>query len=63
MLHEARLVLRRIDLPDFLQPDAEFRRLAIVAEIVLRDQDLAQAAARAFGEQRVFGEQLHAAGE
>jgi hypothetical protein len=56
-------VLRRIDLPEFLEPDAEFRRLAIVRKPVFRDQDLAERSARAFGEQCVLAEQLHAAGE
>ena len=63
MLDQALLVLGGIDLPDFLQPDAEFRRLALGVERVFRDQLLAQAAARAFGEQRVLAEQLHAARE
>ena len=63
MLDQALLVLGGIDLPDFLQPDAEFRRLALGVERVFRDQLLAQAAARAFGEQRVLAEQFHAARE
>ena len=63
MLDQALLVLGGIDLPDFLQPDAEFRRLALGVEREFRDQLLGQAAARAFGEQRVFAEQFHAAGE
>ena len=63
MLDQALLVFGGIDLPDFLQPDAEFRRLAVGVEREFRDQLLGQAAARAFGEQRVFAEQFHAAGE
>ena len=62
MLDQALLVLGGIDLPDFLQADAELRRLALGVEREFRDQLLAQAAARAFGEQRVFAEQFHAAG-
>ena len=61
MLDQALLVLGRIDLPDFLEADAEFRRLAVGVEREFRDQLLGQAAARAFGEQRVFAEQFHAA--
>ena len=63
MLDQALLVFGGIDLPDFLQPDAEFRRLALGVEREFRDQLLAEAAARAFGEQRVFAEQFHAARE
>jgi hypothetical protein len=62
VLNQALLVLGRIDLPDFLQTDAEFRRLAVLVEAEFRDQLLGKAAARAFGKQRVFAEQLHAAG-
>ena len=43
------------DLPELLQPDAEFLRLATAVECEFRDQRLRQAAAGAFGEQRVFG--------
>ena len=63
MLDQTLLVLRGIDLPDFLQADAEFPRLAVGIKCELRNQLLGQAAARAFGKQRVFAEQLHAAGE
>ena len=63
MLDQAFLVFCGIDLPDFLQPDAEFRRLAVGVEREFRDQLLAQAATRAFGEQRVFAHQFHAARE
>ena len=56
MLDQALLVFRRIDLPDFLEPDAEFRRLRVGVEREFRDQLLGQAAARAFGEQRVFAD-------
>src|ERR1700722_15273535 len=61
MLDQALLVLRRIDLPDFLQADAEFRGFALGIKRELRDELLGQAAARAFGEQSVLAAQLHAA--
>lgn len=63
VLHEALLMLGRIDLPDFLEPDAKFRRLTFGVERVFRDQLLGQAAARTFGEQRVLAEQFHATGK
>src|SRR5258708_38160908 len=63
MLDEALLVLRGINLPDFLQADAEFPRLAVGIKRELRNQLLGQAAARAFGKQRVLSAQFHAAGE
>ena len=61
VLDQTFLMLGWIDLPDLLEADAEFRRLAAGVEGEFRDQLLGQAAARAFGEQRVFAEQLHAA--
>src|SRR5258705_2376526 len=61
VLDQTFLMLGWIDLPDLLEPDAEFRRLAAGVEGEFRDQLLGQAAARAFSEQRVFAEQLHAA--
>ena len=63
VLHQAGRVLVRRDLPQLLQPDAEFLRLAIAGELERCDQRLGEDAARAFGEQRVLGAQLHAAGE
>src|SRR3984893_12184349 len=62
MLDQALLVLRRVDLPDFLQSDAEFRRFAAGIERIFRDQLFGEAAAGAFGEQRVFADEFHAAG-
>ncbi len=53
----------RRHLPQLLEADAEFLRLAALVEAETLQQDLAQAAARAFGKQRVLGAQLHAAGE
>src|SRR5450759_3478217 len=51
------------NLPKLLQAEPEFLRLAPVAEAELSDELLAEIAARTFREQRVFGAQLHAAGE
>ena len=53
----------RIDLPQFLEADAEFLRLAPRGKAEFGDQLLAERAARAFGEERVFAAQLHAAGK
>ena len=61
VLHQALAVLLRRDLPELLEAEAEFLRLAALGQAELRDQLLAEIAARAFGEQRVFGAQLHAA--
>src|SRR4051794_38374203 len=56
------MFLRR-NLPQLLEPDAELLRLAILGKTELRDQLLGERAARALGEQRVLGTQLHAARE
>ena len=64
MLHQALAVLLRRDLPELLR--ARCRTSAARGRPTdrnLRDQLLAETAARAFGEQRVFGAQLHAARE
>ncbi|VWC64862.1 hypothetical protein BLA18110_01549 [Burkholderia lata] len=58
--HEARLVLRRIDLPQFLDADPVRLRIRVRVELELRDQLAAEVAAAAFGEQRVLRVQLHA---
>ncbi len=63
MLDQPLLVLGGIDLPNLLQPDAEFRRLAVRVELELVDQLLGEAAAGALGKQRVLADELHAAGE
>src|SRR4051812_40485470 len=63
MLNETFLVSVRRDLPQLLQADAEFLRLAGSGEIKLGDELLAEVAARAFREQRVLRLQLHAARE
>ena len=56
-------MLVRRDLPQLLQADAEFLRLAVLRQAEALDQHLGEAAARALGEQRVLAAQLHAAGE
>ena len=56
------MFLRR-DLPELLQAETEFLRLALVRQTKFRNQLLAEIAARAFGEQSVFGAQFHAARE
>ena len=63
MLHQTLAVLRRRDLPQLFEADTEFLRLTVAAEPEVLDQHLAEAAARALGEQRVFAAQLHAARE
>ena len=63
MLHQALAVFLRRDLPKFFQSEPEFLRIARVGQAETRDQLLAEIAARAFREQRVFGAQLHAARE
>ncbi len=63
VLHQPGLELRRLDLPDLLQADAVFLRLAPVVELEAGDRLLGERAARAFGDQHVFAAQLHAAGE
>src|SRR5258708_4056577 len=63
VLHQAGPVPLGRNLPKLLEADAEFLRLALRIEAEALDQRLGEAAARAFGKQRVFGAQLHAAGE
>ena len=58
--HQAGLGLLRIDLPELLDADRPARGVAAFVELVLRDQLLAEVAARAFREDRVLGMQLHA---
>ncbi len=48
VLHQAGPMPVGRDLPEFFQPDAEFRRLPAVIEPVARDQRLAQIPARSF---------------
>ncbi len=58
--HLARPVLLGLDLPDFLDPDAEFLRPAFSVEPVFRDELLGERTARALRDQHVFAAQLHA---
>src|SRR6516165_1902793 len=51
VLDQAFLMPGRIDLPDFLKADAEFRRLAACVKRESCDQLLGQAATRAFRKQ------------
>src|SRR4051812_17886154 len=63
VLDETPLEIARRDLPDLLQADAEFLRIAPGVEREFGDELLRQRPARALGDQRVFAAQLHAAGE
>src|SRR5262249_22777644 len=63
VLHQSRAMLLGRDLPQLLEAEAELLRLAAVGEAKALQQQLAETAARALGEQRVLGAQLHAAGE
>jgi hypothetical protein len=56
--HQARPVLRRIDLPEFLDPETIVLGSRARGQIVARDQFFAELATRAFGKQRVLGVQL-----
>ena len=60
MHHQARLVFRRVGLPQRLDADTVALRILACIQAVLRDQLAAKLAARAFGEDRVLGEQRHA---
>src|SRR5207244_4631467 len=51
------------DLPELFETDAEFLRLAALAQAEALNDDFAEAAAGAFGEQRVFAAQFHSARE
>src|ERR1019366_7850621 len=63
VLHQAGPMPLRRHLPQLLEADAEFLRLATRIETEARDQRLGEAAAGAFGQQGIFGAQLHAARE
>ena len=56
------MLLRR-NLPEFLEADAVLLRFAVLLEAEALEQRLGQAAARAFGEERIFRPQLNAARE
>ena len=51
---------RGVDFPQLLDADGVALRVAFGVELVAGDELLAQLAARAFGKQRVFAQQLHA---
>ena len=63
MLDQAGTMMVRLDLPQLLQADPVFLRLAVGVQIELLHQRLGQRAARALGEQGVAPFQLHAACE
>ncbi len=58
--HQAGLGLGRVDLPQLLDADGEALRVLAGIELVLVEQLPAQMAARAFGEDGVLAQQLHA---
>src|SRR6185369_5462995 len=63
VLHQAWPVLLWRNFPELLEPDPILLRLAVLLEAKALEQYLGQAAARAFGEERVFRPQLDAARE
>src|SRR5262245_750523 len=63
VLYQSGPMFIRRDLPELLEPDAVFLRFAILFKTKPFEQRLGEAAARAFGEQRVFCLQLHPARE
>ena len=60
VLDQPRLVVFRLDLPQFLEADAELARLTAFGEAVSGDQYLGERAARALADQHVFAHQRHA---
>src|SRR5690606_14335453 len=58
--HSSRVMLGRVDLPQFLDAETVDLRLALGIEHEMGLQPLGQVSARAFGEQRVLGVELHA---
>src|SRR5580698_7077704 len=54
VLDEAGAELRGIDLPDLLDADAVFLRIAALVEMKARNDLFGQRAARPFGEQQIF---------
>src|SRR6202012_4963086 len=63
VLHLARTELTRRDLPDLLEANAEFLRVAALVQLVAGDDLLGERATGALAEQRIFTAQLHPAGE
>src|SRR5690554_467071 len=59
MHHQARLVFGRVDVPQFLDPDAVVLRVFTLIEFEVPDQAFAQVTTTAFGKQGVLGTQLH----
>ena len=62
MLHMAGLVHFGPHLPQFLDADTKFLRLAVMRQAVACDQLLGEMPARPFRKERVFPQQFHAAG-
>src|SRR3569623_1491291 len=60
MDHLAGLMPRRLDPPQLFEAEAELLHLATLAQRVARAQLFGERTARTFGDQRVFGVQLHA---
>ncbi|MCY1300579.1 hypothetical protein D9M70_501510 [compost metagenome] len=63
VLHQARSMVFRLHLPEFLQADAEFLDAAVLREVEFGDQLLGERTAHAFADQRVFAQERHATGE
>ena len=63
MLHKPLFVVLRLHLPEFLDADAEFLRLAVLLQIEFGNQLLGERATHALADQRILAEQLHAAGK
>ncbi|MNE09941.1 hypothetical protein D3C80_1026350 [compost metagenome] len=63
MLHETLFVLLRLDLPELLDADAEFLRLAIFREVEFGNQLLGERSTHALSNKHIFAVQFHAAGE
>ena len=56
---QSRLMLGRIDIPQFLDADTVGLRVLVLVQVIFVHQLLAQVAAGTFGKQRVFGVQFH----
>src|SRR6185437_9310192 len=61
MLHQAGTMSPRLNLPELLDADAKLGRVPIGAQLISINERLAQAAARAFGKQRIACTQLDTA--
>src|SRR6185295_17024252 len=60
VLHQPRPMLGRIDLPELLEPDAEFLRFAAFSKAETRNELFGKRATRALADQRVFRAKFHA---